>query len=96
MPLDAGSMEDAATPMDAAMTDAGSDAALDDAGTGSAVICPAYDAHARACFGEDTGEDFLAECFDLYALCGDVLPEVVRCRLETACADLASCTGRGC
>jgi len=43
-----------------------------------------------------TGEDFLAECFSLYELCGGALPAVVRCRLESACSALGACTGMSC
>lgn len=72
------------------------DAPLDAPDTTAAAICPAYDAHARGCFGEGTGEDFLAECQAIYAGCGGVLPELIRCRLETPCAELARCAGLGC
>lgn len=69
------------------------DAAADES---AESICPRYDAHARECFGEMTGEDFLAECFSLYDLCSGTLPAVVRCRLASECSALGSCTGMGC
>lgn len=97
----------AACTMEPARSDAGTDAPRDDAGTdtapasdapdtSAAAICPAYDAHARECFGETTGEDFLAECLAIYDGCSGAYPAVVRCRLETPCADLGVCAGLGC
>lgn len=98
--LDVGSA-DAPEPRDTS-TDTGADTATTDVPTVDArdtsadAICPMYDAHARECFGEGTGENFLAECFAIYAGCGGVFPAVVRCRVETPCAGLGACTGLGC
>ncbi len=59
------------------------------------VVCPAYAAKAMSCF-PGANEDFLAECYDLYELCGGAMPAVVACRIETPCQDLAQCMGLAC